>query len=231
MPPELLGRYHLHEYVKFLGIPFLGLVAADVFVKVVNQPFFTAWVVLALFFGVILWRVRQADFSDKEATAALVIGGLLAGLTHAIMRLVAAPDFSLFFNVIAEPLLAAGLGGTVGWTSAIARPPSHQRLILLGARCKGVLSDMELTPMTGSDPDVGQTKPRRRCHIYGYFVSSFYFSNATQSSHTSTRSRVCCFLRLRLSSVLRFSFLSSTSFGWRLSPFQRSEFSAASMDK
>lgn len=124
-PPELLGRYHLHEYVKFLGIPFLGLVAADVLVKVVNQPFFTAWIVLAIFFGVILWRVRQADFSDKEATAALVIGGLLAGLTHAIMRVVATPDFSLFFNLIAEPLLAAGLGGAVGWSSVQLRGHRH----------------------------------------------------------------------------------------------------------
>lgn len=116
-PPELLGRYHLHEYVKFLGIPLLGLIAADLLVKAVNQPFFTAWVVLAVFFGVVLWRVRQADFSDKEASAALVIGGLLAGMIHAIMRVAATPDFSLFFNLIAEPMLAAGLGGAVGWVS------------------------------------------------------------------------------------------------------------------
>jgi hypothetical protein len=124
-PPELLGRYHLHEYVKFLGLPLLGLIAANVFVKVVNQPIFTAWVVLAVFFGVLLWRVRQADFSDKEATTSLVIGGLLAGLSHAIMRVVATPDFHLFFNLIAEPMLAAGLGGAVGWVSVQLRSNRH----------------------------------------------------------------------------------------------------------
>lgn len=120
-PPELLGRYHIHEYVRFLGAPLLGLVALNGLSLALRQPLWSSWLILALLFSVVLWRVRQSDFTDREATSALAIAGLIAGLIHALLVVIVTPAFHLYFNLIAEPMLAAGAGGAVSWATLQVR--------------------------------------------------------------------------------------------------------------